>query len=946
MIRTLIQAGFGSGKTQRLSLAARDALRAGAGAGDILALAPRSPSAAVLRDRLHGITGQDIPTTTARSYALRLLATDPASVGLPSGWSEADVLSGIDRRLLLRVAWSQAGSAGGSLWELRGEQPGALDWIGRLFDRWSAWAGTADPEQLPEPAVAHAGLRELWRAYRLYLRLCRQLGVVGFAEVWNRAADLLRLSGRPEPRLLLLDDLELFQPDELQLVALSAGASGDIIGACAGAPTLDSPLAAQRWLARWARRLHLRPQTLDNAGRTPALLGGEYTSPDDEAAAIAGQIAARGGDPSDYAVIPFDAELVPLLRRALASYGLPLAGGEARDAHTLAIAPWARAGLALLAGDEPAAADLLRLLHDPALGLDPADARIAIEAARAGALRIGAGARLPSALSADGRARLRRPAAAARAAGEGLPSQRLRRWLARLGVAASCDARTEAALGADAADVDRRLWQRWLGFLERSETLRAALGMPLQGADAAAILESAQALVEPEEPRREPAVALWQPGELGGRVAANVYVAGLHEGALPRPLPALPFAEQLDDGWQALPNYVALEPDDRRAAWARGEEELQRAIGRAYGSAYLSYSRADRDQRRRLASPLLAAALGTELDRHGRLALGTSSAVKIRPPAMPRIAAPALSDHVEHESPYITSPSALEDYFTCPRRSFYARRLGLYDVRSSPRQALGMVVHDALDELLAGGPQAGLDPQYIAELVDRHWGNDERRWGSALRRDVFRQLAERAVANVARYESEHGAGRFFASELPFDWSIDDVVIRGRLDRVDRDADGLHVVDYKLGRESPSLAALLAEFVPPADAPGWRPGDIQLPVYALALEAGATPELAGERVVDVTLVYPLELYNDKGKPSVKGRRELRIIDHADGCPACQQPPARWTTHGLVCRRQLEQLRERLLQAVAAMRQGEWPADPRDGAQTCAFCAFRPICPGAR
>ena len=944
MIRTLIQAGYGAGKTQHLALAAREALRAGTGAAEILALAPRSSSAAALRDRLHGISGQDIPTTTARSYALRLLAIEPAAAALPAGWSEADVLSGIDRRLLLRLAWAEAGAAGGSLWELRGEQPGALDWIGRLFDRWSAWAGTADSRCLPELTIAHAGLSELWRAYRLYLDVCRRLGVVAFAEVWNRAADLLRSTRLPTPALLLLDDLELFAPDELQLIALSAGAGCDIIGACAGAPAHDAPLAAQRRLAGWASQLQLQTRPLHDAGRTPALLAAEYASPDDEAAAIAGQIAAGAADPSDHAVVLFDPELLPLLRRALAGFGLPLAGGEARDAHTLAIAPWARAGLALLAGDEPRSADLLRLLRDPALGLDPQDARLAIEAARDGALRLGA--RLPSGLSADGRARLRRLASAANAVGEGTPSRRLRRWLARLGVADRCDARTEAALGADVAALDRRLWQRWLGFVERSEALREALGIPLEGHDAAAILELAQALVEPEEPRREPAVELWQPDALGGRVAATVFVAGLHEGALPRPLLALPFAEQLDHAWEALPNYVALEADDRRAAWARGDGELQRSIGRAYHSAHLSYSRVDRDERRRLASPLLAAALGTQLDRHGHLALDTGSAMDTQLPLGPRIGFPALPDLVEHELPYVTSPSALEDYFTCPRRCFYARRLGLYDVRSSPRQALGMVVHHALDDLLAEQAQAGLEPRHAAELVERHWSSDERRWGSALRAAVYRRLAERAVANVERYESERGGGSFVAAELPFEWVVDDVVIRGRIDRVDRDSDGLHVVDYKMGRESPSIAALLAEFVPPADVPDWRPGDIQLPVYALAIEAGAAPELAGERVADVTLVYPLDLYNEKGKPSVKGRRQLRIVDHVDGCPACEQPPARWTTHGLVCRRQLAQIQARLLEAVADMRRGDWPADPRDGAQTCSFCAFRPICPGAR
>lgn len=972
--RQIFCAAYHCGKTSRLVNVARAALAAGTPPDQILALTVHRPGAAVLREMLLNETAQSVPTTTVRQRATTLLQAFHEIADLPVGWSEAALLSGIDRRRLIRQAWAIAGSGPQTLFARRSQQPGALDWIALLFDRFGDWAGTADPALLPVLRIADESLDELWQAYRVYLRLCRRHRVVAFNEVFTRAIDVLRV---PEVRqanqrqILLLDDLDLFQPAELLFATALIDPTTVVVASASHEPRADSALARERLIARWTEQHGLQPETSAAAVAAPRLIVGEYTTADAEAHAIAHRIVEQlrsGAAPGDLAIVAFDAELVPILQRVLGQYGVAAQGQNARDGYMLALAPIALAGLKLLAGRALTLAETAALLRHPALGLSGGDAHVVIEAAeqqRFQPFEPGDG-RWPR-VSTAGRERLAAMRAVTQAirATNNSPSAQLQDWLAALELEDRAWQQSEAALDSWAVAVDRRHWTRLLDFLRQSERLGAALSDPLTLDAAIEVFTSAQALITPEGQPHERAVAIWQPSALGGCSAQTIFVAGLHEGALPQPIQPLPLAddETLTEAFGALPGFIPPQIQDRSAAWERALQELRRAIGRATATAHLSYSRSDRQGRTRLPSPVLAAEIGAGIDRHGRLQYPlvesadqsvelalwpqrfvAEALLELRPP-LPAIVPSSAS-------PFLVSPTAIEDYFTCPRRCFYARSLGLYDVVSSPRQALGHVVHNALNDLLDATGDGEIDAGLARALVARHWPPDDHRWGSRLKQSVFRRLAEKAVMQLARYQNERGERTtFLGGELRFEWAIPgtDVVVGGRIDRVDRGADGLHVIDYKLGQQSPSINELLNEFVPPRDetsAATWRPGDIQLPVYALALEQGQVEGVErrpDERVVSVALIYPLELFGDNGKLSVKGRREIRLIDHAaESCAACSMPSERSPKTGTLCRAQLDTVAERVLETVHRMRTADWPADPREGSQTCAGCAFRPVC----
>jgi|GEM_PF-6603256 len=967
-------AAYRGGKTYQLAQVARRAVQAGSAPSDILALTVHGSGAAVLRDTLADVVEVAVPTTTLRRRALQILQTFPDAAHLPQGWSETQLLSGIDRRVLIKRAWATVASSSSTLWERRSQQPGALDWITLMFDQWSAWCGTANAQRLPALHIQDQELAELWAAYRAYLQLCHQHRVVAFSDVFGRAIDALNhvdVRAHYQCRILLLDDIDLFQPAELLLVSALINSSTDVFASYTSQPTAESPLALERLLRQWLDEhqlasLELRSQPSHQANQIAV----EYATPEDEAHAIAQRIAtniAAGAQPNEHAIIGFEAELITLLQRVLPQYGVPVEGQWARDGYTLVLASLARAGLSLLAEQPLTAAQTNTFLRHPAFGLSIVDAHYLGKAVEQGRCNPWSSdePHWPEELSEAGRVRLQavRDVTHRLRHVDSPPSALIREWLAQLRLNVRAWEQTAAVLEPWAVAVDQRQWKRLLDFLVQAEALQAALGMPLTLGAALDVFDSAQALIVPEGQPLHDAVRIWYPTRLGGCATRYVFIAGLHEGALPQPLQPLPYGNDsvLTTAFGALPGFAAPQITDRAAAWQRGINELHRALSRATDAAELSYSRSDRQGRRRLPSPILTAALGLQLNRHGHLQANTTRSYTPEPAShmiwpqhyvsgnILQPSAPLASVVTSSPSPLVISPSAIEDYFTCPRRCLYARVLQLDDVVSSPRQALGTVVHNALNALLNTPLLAALNETQVRNLVAQHWIGDEQRWGSRLKQTIFRQLAERAVAQQARYELEQSKNSLFlGGELSFSWTLPDtdIVLNGRIDRIDRTAEGLVVIDYKLGQHSPSINTLLSEFMPPRDnAATWRPGDIQLPVYALALEQDAVQGLTrqeNERVSTVVLAYPLELYSDTGKISAKGRREIKIIDHEHGCAACEAPPAPRPKTGLMCRQQLASVVGYIQEAAAGIRAEQWEPNPREGSRTCAGCAFRPIC----
>lgn len=237
------------------------------------------------------------------------------------------------------------------------------------------------------------------------------------------------------------------------------------------------------------------------------------------------------------------------------------------------------------------------------------------------------------------------------------------------------------------------------------------------------------------------------------------------------------------------------------------------------------------------------------------------------------------------------SPSALQSLLDCPLR-WLAERHGGTDGRDL-RSTIGSVMHALVAE---SGVSAA---QLLAEL-DRAWQQlpFESPWYSANEQARHRAMLETFLAWRAQTRDELTEA---GTEVAFDGVIDagdGVRLRGRIDRVERDAAGrLVVVDVKTAKTPVSKD----------DAQQHA----QLAVYQLAVEAGliGPDELPG----GARLVYP-------AKPGTGGASE-RAQD-----PLTPESGRDW--------------RERIAQAAAATAGPEFTARVNDG---CRHCPVRPICP---
>src|ERR687897_677998 len=144
------------------------------------------------------------------------------------------------------------------------------------------------------------------------------------------------------------------------------------------------------------------------------------------------------------------------------------------------------------------------------------------------------------------------------------------------------------------------------------------------------------------------------------------------------------------------------------------------------------------------------------------------------------------------------SPSALERYRLCPRLYRFLYVDGLWRMsRSSAQQAFGTSMHAALREFYRL-PVGRRSLRMLLELFRRLWVRDGYRGKEQQQRerergaDALRAWYGRTDTRVVPHATELG--------LQAAWG--DVVLKGRLDRLDPDPDGgrgLVVIDYKTRR---------------------------------------------------------------------------------------------------------------------------------------------------
>lgn len=150
--------------------------------------------------------------------------------------------------------------------------------------------------------------------------------------------------------------------------------------------------------------------------------------------------------------------------------------------------------------------------------------------------------------------------------------------------------------------------------------------------------------------------------------------------------------------------------------------------------------------------------------------------------------------------PLKLSPHSVVTFRECKQhyKFYYIDKLRDQYFRAKPYFTMGNHVHATLREFLSRTPIELRTPKTIKELLRRNWRQcrigfknkeDEKRW------------AQKALAQLERFVEEQDVA---VQPLMVETSLEaqitpQVILRGRVDRVDTEADGsLHIIDYKTG----------------------------------------------------------------------------------------------------------------------------------------------------
>ncbi|MBA2444350.1 MAG: ATP-dependent helicase [Nocardioidaceae bacterium] len=255
------------------------------------------------------------------------------------------------------------------------------------------------------------------------------------------------------------------------------------------------------------------------------------------------------------------------------------------------------------------------------------------------------------------------------------------------------------------------------------------------------------------------------------------------------------------------------------------------------------------------------------------------------------------------DQPLQLSASALTGLKDCALRWFLSREASGESARSTSL-GFGSVLH-VLAEHLGSGETA--DPDDMIKHLDGVW--DQLQFASPWIGRRERAAAEEAIRRFARWHNSRPHRTLVGSEIPFEveTQLDDgerVVLRGRVDRLEKDAGGrVVVVDFKTSKNPPTGPQVAA--------------DVQLGLYQLVVETdGFADEL--------------------GDGARSGGAELvQLRTDATGLPKVQhQPPPVPDEEGRM------PVEVHLTKAVRSVRDEAFSATEND---YCSLCTFVRICP---
>jgi RecB family exonuclease len=264
----------------------------------------------------------------------------------------------------------------------------------------------------------------------------------------------------------------------------------------------------------------------------------------------------------------------------------------------------------------------------------------------------------------------------------------------------------------------------------------------------------------------------------------------------------------------------------------------------------------------------------------------------------------------------------------------YARYvLGLYDERDPDfdlsGDAFGNLIHAAIEALLSS--RGGLTPEAafeaaLGKTATPAWIRSERLLRALRKKSVSMLTA--FLRSEEEYRGRSGA-ELLCQEEPIELQREGIRFKGRMDRVDRHADGLILIDYKTGGSLPNAAVTR------------RSGKgLQLPAYALALQESKGEPVISAQYLELregktnrNLGFLFKRWN-KGKKADEVEFPISTARSVSGSLVLEEPEEVW-----------KELDRRIVELIGKLKAGEFdarPAEPKD----CERCRYSGVCGRAR
>jgi len=142
------------------------------------------------------------------------------------------------------------------------------------------------------------------------------------------------------------------------------------------------------------------------------------------------------------------------------------------------------------------------------------------------------------------------------------------------------------------------------------------------------------------------------------------------------------------------------------------------------------------------------------------------------------------------------SASSIETYQQCPLKYRLSNIDKIPQVSSKPQLTFGNIIHRVLEQFHR--PDSEKSKERLSKLLDTNW--ESHGFDYETQEIDFKRQGEELLTNYYNYLTNHPV-EVIERELPFSFEIANIVINGKIDRIDKSDQGYSVIDYKTSKKA-------------------------------------------------------------------------------------------------------------------------------------------------